>query len=84
MEKGALQPDRVVLRKLLREVRKEAGLRQVGLAERLGRAQSFVSDIEKGQRRVDVLELREICAACGIPLAAFIARLEERLEGGAG
>jgi transcriptional regulator with XRE-family HTH domain len=83
MEKGALQPDRVVLRKLLREVRKEAGLRQIGLAERLGRPQSFVSDIEKGQRRVDVLELREICAACGVPLSVFITRLEERLGAGA-
>ncbi|MBB4637495.1 helix-turn-helix domain-containing protein [Longimicrobium terrae] len=82
MEKGALQPERVVLRKLLREVRKEAGLRQVGLAERLGRPQSFVSDVEKGQRRVDVLELREICVACEIPLAVFIARLEAWLERG--
>jgi transcriptional regulator with XRE-family HTH domain len=83
MEKGALQPDRVVLRKLLRDVRKEAGLGQVALAGRLGRPQSFVSNIEKGQRRVDVLELREICVACGIPLSEFIARLEERLDAGA-
>jgi hypothetical protein len=58
-------------------------LRQVGLGERLAPVQPFVSNIEKGRRRVDVLELREICAACGTPLAAFIVRLEERLGGGA-
>ena len=69
------------MRKLVREVRKEAGLRQVGLAERLGRPQSFVSNVEKGQRRVDVLELREICEACGISLGEFVERLEARLRG---
>jgi len=72
---------RLVLRQLLREVRKEAGLRQVGLAERLGRSQSFISDIEKGQRRLDILELREFCAACRIELAEFVSRLEARLVG---
>jgi transcriptional regulator with XRE-family HTH domain len=79
MKQGTQSRDRLVLRQLLRDIRKEAGLRQAGLAERLGRNQSFVSNIEKGQRRVDILELREICAACGIALSEFVSRLEARL-----
>jgi transcriptional regulator with XRE-family HTH domain len=43
------------------EARRSAGLNQVELAEKLGRPQSFVSKIEKGDRRIDVLELIAIC-----------------------
>jgi len=67
---------------MLREMRKEAGLQQVALAERLGRPQSFVSDVEKGQRRVDILELMEICDACGVTLTDFASRLQERMLAG--
>ncbi|HYH80572.1 MAG TPA: helix-turn-helix transcriptional regulator [Longimicrobium sp.] len=73
---------RLVLRQMLREMRKEAGLQQVALAERLGRPQSFVSDVEKGQRRVDILELMEICDACGVTLTDFASRLQERMLAG--
>jgi transcriptional regulator with XRE-family HTH domain len=43
------------------QARRAAGLNQVELAEKLGRPQSFVSKIEKGDRRIDVLELIAIC-----------------------
>jgi transcriptional regulator with XRE-family HTH domain len=43
------------------EARRSAGLNQVELAEKLGRPQSFVSKIEKGDRRIEVLELIAIC-----------------------
>lgn len=61
---------------LLRQMRVEAGLRQADLARRLGEPQSFVSRFESGERRLDVLELREICAALGVSLAEFVERLE--------
>ncbi len=68
---------------LLREVRQEAGLRQVDLAARLGVPQSFVSKVELGERRLDVLELRRVCLAVGMSLEEFVRRLETRLrEGG--
>jgi transcriptional regulator with XRE-family HTH domain len=69
-----------VLLALLRESRREAGLTQADLAQRLGRPQSLVSDIESGQRRVDVVELRTICRELGLPLDEFIRRWEQRLR----
>jgi transcriptional regulator with XRE-family HTH domain len=50
---------------LLIEQRKEAGLSQYELAERLGRPQSFVAKIEGGERRLDVLEFFEVAHAIG-------------------
>jgi transcriptional regulator with XRE-family HTH domain len=61
---------------LLRSVRKEAGIQQAELARRLGRPQSFVSKIESGDRRVDLVELSHFCAAVGVPLGGVVARFE--------
>jgi DNA-binding XRE family transcriptional regulator len=43
--------------------RREAGLTQRQLAERLKRPHSFISKIEAGERRLDVLEFMEIAKA---------------------
>jgi transcriptional regulator with XRE-family HTH domain len=68
------------LQALLKSVRTEAALRQGDLAVRLGQPQSFVSKYESGERRLDVLELRQICNAIGISLREFAARLEDSLK----
>ena len=65
--------------KLLRELRTDRGLLQTELAKKLGRRQNFVSLYERGVRRLDVLELREVCKALGISLTVFVKRLEHRL-----
>jgi len=65
---------------LLRQVRQDAGLTQAKLAGLLGKPQSFVSKYESGERRLDVLELREICVAAGISLESFASRLEGSLD----
>jgi transcriptional regulator with XRE-family HTH domain len=61
---------------LLRQLRMEAGLRQVDLAKRLRQHQSFVSKYESGERRLDFLELQQVCAALGVPLCDFVKRFE--------
>lgn len=61
---------------LVRQMRVDAGLRQADLARKLGEPQSFVSRYESGDRRLDVLELRQICGVLGVSLADFIKRLE--------
>lgn len=68
------------LQALLRQVRADAGLTQTDVAQRLGRPQSFVSKYESGERRLDILELREVCRAIGMPLPEFIRRLEQALR----
>lgn len=61
---------------LVRQMRVDAGLRQADLARKLGEPQSFVSRYESGDRRLDVLELRQICGVLGISLSDFIERLQ--------
>lgn len=67
---------------LLRAARLEAGMRQVDLADRLQRPQSYVSKYESGERRLDLLELRQICNALGISLEAFVRKLESAIDEG--
>lgn len=43
--------------KRLRNAREKSGLTQVRVAKKLKRPQSYVSNIETGQQRVDVIEL---------------------------
>mgnify|MGYP000018976566 CR=1 FL=1 len=64
---------------LLREIRIRKGLRQADIAKRVGKPQSFVSNYERGERRLDILELRQICLALGVSLTEFIRRFEKRL-----
>lgn len=80
MRKSIYSAKQKKLRKLLRQVRKGAGLRQADLAVLLGKHQTFVSNYERGTRTLDLLELRQVCQALGISLAEFVARFEESLQ----
>jgi len=80
MKKRIYFAQRSRLVSLLREMRIEAGLTQVDLAARIEKDQTFVSRYESGQRRLDVLEVREICQALGITLEEFVKRLEKALK----
>lgn len=80
MKKRIYIAQRGSLVSLLREVRIEAGLTQVDLAARIEKDQAYVSRYESGQRRLDVLEVREICQAVGITLEEFVKRLEKALK----
>lgn len=79
MKKSIYTHQQKKLQNLLRQIRCEADLRQVDLAERLGEPQSFVSKYETGERRLDILEVREVCETIGISLEEFARRLEECL-----
>ena len=65
---------------ILREIRVDAGLTQSELASRLSRDQTFVSKYESGERRLDILELREVCQAIGSDFVTFIRRLDKDLR----
>lgn len=65
------------LQALIRRIRTDAGVTQAELASRLGVPQSVVSKFESGERRLDVLELRQVCRALSLSLTEFIRRLEK-------
>ncbi len=69
----------LVLLRRLRALRTAAGLTQVALSAALQRPQSYVSDVERGERRVDLLQLRELCNACGQSLTEFVDAFEQEL-----
>lgn len=65
------------LRRRLLEARRARGLRQSDLADRLGRPQSFVSNYERGERRLEVSEFIVIARVLGVDAAAVVAELVE-------
>lgn len=79
MKKSVFTSEYDLLRTLLREVRKRSGVTQEELAERLKETQSFVSKCERGERRLDLVQLNEFCNALEIPLLEFVREFVERL-----
>jgi len=54
-------------------------LRQADLADRLGRDQTLVSKVETGERRLDVIELRDWLLALDIDFIEFLSELHADL-----
>lgn len=76
MDKAIFTAEHRRLSALLRDLREEAGLRQVDVAEALDVPQSFVSKYETGERRLDLIELRQVCEVLGTNLSALVGRFE--------
>lgn len=68
-------PDNQLLRRLLLEAREVAGLSQTEVAAKLGRAQTFVSKYELGERRLDVIEYLAVCDALRIDPLALLKQI---------
>lgn len=81
MEKSIHSQEYLLFLKMLRDAREKSGLTQGEVAERLRESQSFVSKCERGERRLDVVELRAWCAALEIPLHEFFMQFEEACQG---
>lgn len=79
MDKGKYRNRCNLFRKVLKTERKSHSISQESLAEMLGVKQSFISKTEIGSRRLDVMELLELCDAMGILLTDFVFRMEGRL-----
>ena len=72
MDKSLTRPEYKLLLAELRKARKEAGVNQTELGLRLGETQSFISKVERGERRLDLVELTNgSCKALGVSLEYF-------------
>ena len=79
MARSTHHPSYQTLLTLLRDLRERAGITQLALAESLSNTQTFISKVERGERRIDVVEFVEICDALGVdPVASFREFLKRR------
>ena len=65
-----------VLKEFLIEKRKKAGLTQTDVAKKLRRYQSFVANVETGQRKLDFVELLDFAEAIGFDPREAVKRLQ--------
>lgn len=79
MPKSLYSRHNEIFLELLRRSRESVPLRQADLAMLLGRDQGTVSKVENGERRLDVVQLRDWLRALGVDFLGFLDELDERL-----
>ena len=80
MPKTIHRNEYAVLLRLIRDGRLRADLTQTQCSKALGRSQSFISDVERGVRRLDIVQLRDLCRVLKSDLPIFIRRFERELR----
>ena len=78
--KSLYRPENQTFLTTLRAIRERKGFTQVELAEQLGRSQNFITAAERGVVRLDGLQLRDWCHACGIDLVDWATEIEKQLS----
>lgn len=69
----------MVLTNLIKSIRVDNNLTQIELAEKIRKAQSYISKYESGQRKLDIFEIKDICNSLDISLVEFIQKFDEEL-----
>ena len=75
MPRDLNSPRYQVLRRLIRDERKQRGLSQAQVALALRRPQSYVADFERRERRIDVVEFLILAEAIGFDPLDLLARV---------
>ncbi|MEA5508656.1 helix-turn-helix transcriptional regulator [Crocosphaera sp. UHCC 0190] len=68
----------IQLLELLRQIREKRGLSQAELGMLLGQDQTFVSKYEKGIRRLDIMEMLDICHVLEIDILEILKELKKQ------
>lgn len=80
MEKSLYAEEYRVLLAHLRDARLKRGMTQIQMADRLGTTQSLVSKCERGERRLDAIELRRWVMELGLSFPDFTTAFEAILR----
>lgn len=80
MKKSLNSKETRILLEMLYQLRVSVGLRQSDLARMLKVPQSFVSKMESGERRIDLIELRSILLCFKTDLVEFVRELQKRVN----
>ena len=80
MDKSLRSQEYKLLVTLLRNARKRQGVTQIELARRLEVVQSWVSSCERGQRRLDIVEVWAWCKALGVSFPALTKAFADQAE----
>jgi transcriptional regulator with XRE-family HTH domain len=79
MDKTIYSAEYAALLRVLKRTRAGSGITQTELAEQLGMSQSAYSKLERGELRIDVIQLRIIATKIGVSLVDFIGDLEKEI-----
>lgn len=80
MTKAIYRREHVIFLQELKRMRVESGMTQAQCSAALGRPQSFMSDVERGVRRLDIVQLRDLCLVLGNDLVRFTNAFEQALS----
>ncbi|ETK21462.1 putative regulatory protein [Pseudomonas sp. FH4] len=82
MTKAIYRREHEILLQVLKRMRVESGMTQAQCSAALGRPQSFMSDVERGVRRLDIVQLRDLCLVLKTDLSSFSKTYEQALNEG--
>ena len=64
----------------LKEKRLAAGLTMREVGQRIGKAHTYVQKWESGDRQINPIDLRDLCAALGISFIDFLTEIDEEIR----
>ncbi|WP_055003287.1 helix-turn-helix domain-containing protein [Pseudomonas coronafaciens] len=79
MTKAIYRREHEIFLQVLKRIRVESGMTQAQCSAGLGRPQSFMSDVERGVRRLDMVQLRDLCLVLKTGLVNFTLAYEQAL-----
>lgn len=82
MTKAIYRREHKIFLQVLKRMRVESGMTQAQCSAALGRPQSFMSDVERGVRRLDIVQLRDLCLVLKTDLSSFSKTYEQDLKEG--
>ena len=65
--------------RVLKSARKKSGITQVQLADKLKQTQSYISKFERGELRLDIIQIRNVLIAMGIEPLHFFEEFEKQI-----